>query len=159
MRPNFLVKKAIISSSPSLSTETSSCIVMVIYHFTKRLAFARPVKTPVSLIVDIIFFRNQFYAINFHGTVIVCDIGDGLDSPKASEVVRNFPRISRKEPKYLVECSGELLAVVKCVLKLIGNDEEEKEINLPAYKTEKFEVYRLDFANKKWEEVNSLGDY
>ncbi|PIA56627.1 hypothetical protein AQUCO_00700763v1 [Aquilegia coerulea] len=160
-----LLRKIILSSTPS-SSSCKDYIVMAIHHPKRKLAIARPgdaswttVETPVNLIEDIIFFKNQFYAVNCVGVVMVCDIGDGLDSPKASTVIEKLPKTSYWERKYLVECLGELLLVVKCVLNLNGDYEEEKEIKLPAYQTEKFDVYKLDFTNRKWEQVNSLGEY
>ncbi|KAF5198529.1 hypothetical protein FRX31_011888 [Thalictrum thalictroides] len=117
--------------------------------------------TPVNLFEEVIFFKNQFYAINCVGVVVVCDIGDGLDSPKASILTEELPKSSCfQQNYYLVECWGQLLLVVKSVLDFGYDPDDEKiEMKLPAYKTQKFDVYKLDFSNRKWEQVNSLGEY
>ncbi|PIA56621.1 hypothetical protein AQUCO_00700757v1 [Aquilegia coerulea] len=57
--------------------------------------------------------------------------------------------------RYLVEWLGELLLVIKCVRK----DKDIDWRQLPMYEIEEFELYKLDFTNKKWEEVNNLGEY
>ncbi|PIA56631.1 hypothetical protein AQUCO_00700767v1 [Aquilegia coerulea] len=157
-----LLKKAIISSTPSSESSCcKDCVVMAIHYFMRKVAFARPgdaswttLQLPQDLIDDIIFYKNKFYAVNCLGVVMVFVIGDGLDSPKAT-VIAKLPKTSSKDRKYIVECSGELLVLVKSVLNLNAN----AKTNLPAFKTEKFVVYRLDFTNQNWEEVNSLGEY
>ncbi|KAF5199489.1 F-box skip23-like protein [Thalictrum thalictroides] len=159
-----LLKKVIISSTPSSSKDW---IVMAIYHYHRKLAIARPgdvswttLETPLDYVIDIIFFKNQFYTVNCRGILMVCDIGDDVHSSKACVLTERLPKKTVQENMYLVELLGELLLVIKFVLDLDDReDEDNEEIKLPAYKTEKFEIYKLDFANKKWKEVNSLGEY
>ncbi|KAF5204047.1 hypothetical protein FRX31_006365, partial [Thalictrum thalictroides] len=41
----------------------------------------------------------------------------------------------------------------------LDDDYSEEEKELPLYKTDKFDVYKLDFTERKWEELDSLGEY
>ncbi|PIA56614.1 hypothetical protein AQUCO_00700753v1 [Aquilegia coerulea] len=164
---DVLLRKLVVSSTSSLSKSNSGgsskdCIVMAIHHHWRKLAIARPgdrywatVYTPKNLFEDIIFYKEQFYAVNHRGIVMVCDIGDGQHSPTASMLTQRLPQsmLSHYQVKYLVEWSGELLMVIKTMMK------KRKRKKLPLYKTENFDVYRLDFTERKWEELNNLGKY
>ncbi|KAF5195181.1 hypothetical protein FRX31_015230 [Thalictrum thalictroides] len=163
-----LLRKVIISSTSSLSNSNNKdCIIMAIHHYLKKLAIARPgdtswttVDTPYHFFEDVIFYKEQFYGVNHYGMVMVCDISD-LHNPKATVVMENWLNQNFYQIKYLVEWMGELLLVIKFVLKFFcwDNRQECIEQKRTLYKTEKFEVYKLDFTIKKWEEVTSLGDY
>ncbi|PIA46530.1 hypothetical protein AQUCO_01500225v1 [Aquilegia coerulea] len=168
---DLLLKKVIMSSTPSSSTSTNKdCIVMAIHHYLHKLAIARPgdtswttVDTPYHHFEDIIFYKEQFYGVNIYGMVMVCDITH-LHTPKATVVTENWLKQDKHDyyrKKYLLEWLGELLLVIKVVSRLCDRDDRQEYIEKrqPLYKTEKFEVYKLDFTTKRWEEVNSLGDY
>ncbi|PIA56626.1 hypothetical protein AQUCO_00700762v1 [Aquilegia coerulea] len=161
-----LVDKVILSSTPEFISTSKDCIAMAIHRHGKKLAIARPgdvswttVETPKDhYAADIIFFKEQFYVVTIRGVVMVCDISDGLHTPKASVLTERLPQTSIiDETKYLVELRGELLLVIKFVFD--PDDINDAEDKLSPYKTEKFQVYKLNFTNKKWEEVNSLGEY
>ncbi|PIA55813.1 hypothetical protein AQUCO_00700260v1 [Aquilegia coerulea] len=179
------LKKVILSSTPSeFSTgskrsSSKDCIAMACHYYHKGMAIARPgdaswttVETPIKDYVDdAIFLKGQFYCITGTGILMVCDVRDGLPTPKATELAEKFlTTLNNYQEKYLVEWNGELLLVFKIFLNLLfpnhndGEEEEEEEeveedTKLQEYKTEKFEVFKFDFTNKKWEEVNSLGEY
>ncbi|KAF5194189.1 Ubiquitin-protein ligase protein [Thalictrum thalictroides] len=172
-RDTFL-RKLVVSSTASLSKSNSGsgtsndCIVMAIHHYWKKLAIARPgdrywasVYTPKNYFEDIIFYKEQFYAVNHRGIVMVCNIGDGQHSPAASKVTRRLPEsmLSHYQVKYLVEWCGELLMVIKNVLNLDNYDKKKRRKEIPLYKTGTFHVYKLDFRNREWEELYSLGEY
>ncbi|KAF9600218.1 hypothetical protein IFM89_005042 [Coptis chinensis] len=168
---DWLVRKLVISSPPLSSTSGSSrdCIVMAIHHNHGRLAIARPgdaswttVETPELLAQDIVFYKGQFHTVNLYGAVMVCDIGDDLHSPKASVLMDRFQlekvcgtKLDCSNNTYVVELLRELLLVVKLTTFFYSDGKEEEE----DYKTERFEVYKLDFANKKWDEVKCLGEH
>lgn len=74
---NIFILKAIISTPPSLSS-TGDCIAMAIYHGQRRVAVARPgdaswitFQTPYVVIEDMIFYRGQFYLINYR-CLLIC---------------------------------------------------------------------------------------
>ncbi|PIA56575.1 hypothetical protein AQUCO_00700725v1 [Aquilegia coerulea] len=144
--------KVIISSTPS----SSDCIAIVIQSYSNKLAIARPgdafwttVETPLDWIQDIIFYRNQFYVLSNKGMVMVCNIGDGQQSPKFSVLSDEHEIIHGAAINYLVERLGELLLVSKFV--------DKKDHSY--MKTVRFEVYKLDFASRKWSGLKSLGGH
>ncbi|PIA51961.1 hypothetical protein AQUCO_01000082v1 [Aquilegia coerulea] len=94
-------------------------------------------------------------------TVVVCDIDQSdLHSPTASVCSETWKSTYHyRQKKYLVEWLAELLLVIKYVIDLDEDEEKEKRKELPLYGTEKFKVYKLDFINREWEEVTSLGEY
>ncbi|KAF5183234.1 hypothetical protein FRX31_027181 [Thalictrum thalictroides] len=99
--------------------------------------------------------------------LVVCDIDITTDdaqhrtTPKATVVMESWLELNLYLQIYLVEWMGELLIVLKFVQDFgkTTTEEEREGKQIPLYKTEKFKLYKLDFANKKWEEVNSLGEY
>lgn len=74
-------------------------------------------------------------------------------------------KLKSDEKLYLVEWMGELLLVVKFldttkyIKYVMEEDDYQEHEDMPWYKTTMFKVYRLDFVNKKWDELKSLGDY
>ncbi|PIA56590.1 hypothetical protein AQUCO_00700734v1 [Aquilegia coerulea] len=180
IRRDSFTKKIILSSAGSSESNSGSinkkkCIAMAIHHWKQKLAIARPddaswttVHTPgTTSFVDIIFYKEHFYAVSFFGMIVVCDIDVTNDdplhktTPKASVVTENWLKLNCYKKIYLVEWMGELLLVIKFVedLRKTKTEEDRRRKILPFYKTEKFELYKLDFANKKWEEVNNLEEY
>ncbi|PIA56571.1 hypothetical protein AQUCO_00700724v1 [Aquilegia coerulea] len=143
------VTKVIISSTP---TSSADCIAMAIHLSSNNLAIARPgdefwttVETPLYWIDDIIFYQEQFYTVNVEGKVMVCNIGDGGQSPKFSVLFDDLEKVSCARIRYLVEWLGEILLVEK-----FADD---------SYITHRFKVYKLDFASRKWIELKSLGEH
>ncbi|KAF5194535.1 Prohibitin-2 protein [Thalictrum thalictroides] len=149
---------------------------MVIHHYKQKLAIARPgdtswitVDTPYDVpYVDVIIYKEQFYAVNLFGMLVVCDIDitskDALHrtTPKATVVMEKWlDQLNHHRQIYLVEWMGELLLVLKFLQNFCKNMtlEEWRRKQLPFYKTETFSIYKLDFAKNKWEEVNGLGEY
>ncbi|KAL5719590.1 hypothetical protein ACHQM5_012346 [Ranunculus cassubicifolius] len=105
---------------------------------------------------------------------MLCDIRDGVDHPKASILTGRFQpldfNIDDAKKFYLVEWMGDLLMV----LQLMDLDKLEEFVRMPRAKklVEKmnrsedtllckpkgFKVYRLNFADKKWDELKNLGE-
>ncbi|PIA51962.1 hypothetical protein AQUCO_01000082v1 [Aquilegia coerulea] len=165
----FQIPQIVVSSTPSfINCVSKDYVVMAIHYYKRLLAIARPgdkswitVKTPCHFFEDIIFYKEQFYAVNVHGAVVVCDIDQSdLHSPTASVCSETWKSTYHyRQKKYLVEWLAELLLVIKYVIDLDEDEEKEKRKELPLYGTEKFKVYKLDFINREWEEVTSLGEY
>ncbi|KAL5719594.1 hypothetical protein ACHQM5_012350 [Ranunculus cassubicifolius] len=130
--------------------------------------------TPENLLDDVVYYKEQIYAVNVFGVVMLCDISDGVDHPKASILMGRFQslefNIDDVTKFYLVEWMGDLLMV----LQLMDLDKLEEFVRMPRAKklVEKinrsedtllckpkgFKVYRLNFADKKWDELKNLGE-
>ncbi|PIA24799.1 hypothetical protein AQUCO_26700001v1 [Aquilegia coerulea] len=162
---NCIVHKVILSSTPLI---TKDCIAMAIHHHKRLVAIARPgdpswitIQTPYY-IDDVIFFKNQFYVDTVEGVAMVCDIVDRMASV-LTEVLPVSGIGLQYELKYLVEMSGELLLVVKFLYDYNDHYEDYEEffhdIKDPAYKTDKFEVLRLDILDKKNNCIYYTDDY
>ncbi|KAH7550271.1 hypothetical protein JRO89_XS13G0163700 [Xanthoceras sorbifolium] len=97
----FFIQKFLISSSP-LSTP-KNYIVMVIYGEIGELAYWRPGDKSWNTLKgcqngrysDITYYKDKFYAINYQGQIINCDIRDGSDPDDnnivVAEQVTNMP--------------------------------------------------------------------
>ncbi|KAF5207392.1 hypothetical protein FRX31_003022 [Thalictrum thalictroides] len=129
------------------SSSNCSCdkdiIAMAIHYYEQELAIARPgdaswktLELPVEDVTDdMIFYNKQFYIITYAGVLIVCNIGDDLDSAKLTIVpIKAFGLLCSysesscfEEHKYLVEWLGELVLVIR-VLTDPWDDYENKEV-------------------------------
>ncbi|XP_059647889.1 uncharacterized protein LOC132294150 [Cornus florida] len=97
--------------------------------------------------VEAIFYQGHFYAADNHGVVrrLLFDIEDNSYEEEVVSV-----DIGGTTPhRYLVESpsSSSLMMVVRRFHLQTGE-----------MKTKSFEIFKLDWRNGKWEEVNSLGD-
>ncbi|XP_021803236.1 uncharacterized protein LOC110747260 isoform X2 [Prunus avium] len=113
------IRKFVLSSSPSW---TSNYIVMV--HGFSSLAFCRPgenwikVNLSTPILVDLTYYKGQFYVVDLDGCVSVCEIEDGANQAKLRVVAPNFPKepfgpmMKSRKLIYLVESAGALLLVL-----------------------------------------------
>ncbi|KAF6157628.1 hypothetical protein GIB67_037201 [Kingdonia uniflora] len=105
------INKAALSVNP---TYTSNYVLMIIYGFGSQLAFFRPgdnAWTPIGkkgAFFDIVYFKDEFYAVTQDGEVFACDIHH--PHPKLRRVAPPSPK-DRTTDIYLVESLGELLQV------------------------------------------------
>ncbi|OMO77327.1 hypothetical protein CCACVL1_15081 [Corchorus capsularis] len=159
------VNKAIISSSPA-SSSSSNCFVSVIYTRHRALAYCklggkiwRPIKFAGSIdktcdgFTDAIYHKGRLYALHDSGKIYTSDLTalyPVMTEFIASPPPRHFNKQLSTEVCYLVESGGELLLVYRM------KDNTQTRIG---YRTRMFEVYSLDFSNKKWIPVTSLGEY
>ncbi|XP_042485857.1 F-box protein At2g26160-like isoform X1 [Macadamia integrifolia] len=143
---DFFILKVVLSSSPS----NPDYISIAIYSDWGKLAIARSgdevwttIPSEWFAFTDVIYYKEQFYAINWNGEVVSCDVGA---HPKTTLITT--PARESYGQKYLVECSGELLQVIR---EVIFEDAPHKTIW--------FSVFKLDFYKKLWVEIKSLGDH
>ncbi|XP_050147593.1 F-box protein At2g26160-like [Malus sylvestris] len=151
---DFLVRKFVLSSSPSCSSDYT-----VMIHSWERLAFCRPgigdqqwnvlMKSEKEdhLYFDITYYKGKFYAVDAYGTILVCEIEDPMQArtrvivPKLPEEL-GFPFLCEKE--YLVESAGALLLVTRSFIP-----------------TFEFRVFEVPLSNGDWSDdarVKSLGN-
>ncbi|PIA52856.1 hypothetical protein AQUCO_01000610v1 [Aquilegia coerulea] len=168
------ISKAILSHNPSW---TSDYVVMLLYrvYYGKDgdtdsfLAILKPGDTywtRVSVdhkfkpLIDIIYYKDQFYAISCSGIVVFCDINSTKPSVKrvASSPNRNIGRevnIAGESCQafiqaFLVESSGDLLCVAR-TLKLRPNQHSSSIGG--------FQIYKLQTKGWRWIELNTLGGH
>ncbi|KAL6217462.1 hypothetical protein ACLB2K_010679 [Fragaria x ananassa] len=155
---NF-ISKFVISSSPSWALD-----YVVMYATSMNLQFCRPglgidwtkinpSSTPQLVerfcISDLLFYKGQFYVVDFKGCVLVCDIQNPMQT-QTRMVSAGIPkellgRTRNNDKTYLVESAGVLLVVVCST-----NDEW----------TMSYRVFEVPFSNdKSWSEseVKNLG--
>ncbi|PIA51768.1 hypothetical protein AQUCO_01100561v1 [Aquilegia coerulea] len=107
-------------------------------------------------ICDVTYYNGKFYAVNFSGNVVVVENLDSPD-PYAETVIYDEDHCNR--PSYLTESSGDLLRVIRIVEPLHPTKTFRLVKPLQPTKTLRFVVMKLDFEQKKWLEVKSLGDH
>ncbi|CAK9135119.1 unnamed protein product [Ilex paraguariensis] len=167
------VRKAALSSEPLKNTnnhESNECVVMAVFSGAFTLAFARPgdkawtkVPMPQHLCLDVIYYKDQFHAINSEGDLVVCDIGD---QNLRTRVIAAGPKGNGNFPdKYLVESMGDLLLVARALTFWIpGSKMKKEDYKLPHW-TSKLAVFKLEQNTQegsiyryRWVEVNDLGN-
>ncbi|OIT31887.1 hypothetical protein A4A49_09271 [Nicotiana attenuata] len=168
------IRKAVLSASPS---HTSDYLLMVIdvkfirfwrsgdLRWTK-IYWEEGTHFPYS---DIVYFNGHFYALDFTGCIVVCDVTG--PEPNKRHVVAQLPfylRHSRGQT-YILESLGSLFVVVRngCLPRLPEDDfdripltfiqQVENEENL-IHGTLQFIVYRVDLAAGQGTQTRELGD-
>ncbi|PIA49843.1 hypothetical protein AQUCO_01300529v1, partial [Aquilegia coerulea] len=147
---NFL-KKAVLSANPTIDP---NYVVMAIYGPHARLAFCKPgdkMWTPLlhcsySSIEDVIYFKDQFYAVGFYGIIYSCDVTQ--PQPKVVTIAAAPTYQVFGVRKYLVDSFGDLLQISR---RIIYPDDEP-------YYTSGFEVFRLEQSTVKWSKIKDIGD-
>lgn len=137
--------KTAVSFSESVSEDFS---VMAIYGSCRDLAYYRKgdkvwttIDTPGTTYGDIIYYRNNFYGVNYRGQIMICH-----HSNRPREVAKMPISIFEKNRMqlYLVESGGELLVVSR----LWGEDEV----------THTFNVFKVDLSTNTWSSTTDLGN-
>lgn len=152
---DYFIKKVVLSSSPGMDT---GFFALAILNQTGDLAYCRNgdncwrlIEGLLSYCEDVIFFKGSFYAVDKYGTIMVCDLRGY--TPKISIV--ETPRQLGGDMQYLVGLGDELLLVTRYLdLEL---DFEPSRQNL-IFRTNRFEVFRLDASGLQWERILNLGD-
>ena len=181
--PRAFVPKAVVMSDSKKNKDKDG--VALIYGSRKKLAFRRyrdgrfmgldGAHQPYH---DIICYDNVVCALSDIGSVEVWDFSRSFPT-KVMDMTPSFPlktanfgrsfRDLYSSHFYLVESCGELLFVVRFIGEFVDGDgkpvreadlldDEDIQPKICPYKTLLFHVYRLDRHQKKWEEMESLGD-
>ncbi|PON95212.1 hypothetical protein TorRG33x02_091040 [Trema orientale] len=146
------VIKALITGDPLINPNDSTIIVsygekheLACIRYGKDTTW-RKIEGEHRGIQDMVYYMNQFYAVDFVGSLVSFDPCYGtikLIAPPIEEVYH--ATIWR----YLVESCGELLLVKRYISLLEG---------VRPRVTRKFRVFKFDFSSARWIEVKSLGD-
>ncbi|KAL3837922.1 hypothetical protein ACJIZ3_022513 [Penstemon smallii] len=166
------VIKAVMSSNPQNNCN-EDCFILAIYGECSVLAFARPrdeiwtnIEVTSRSFDDVIYYKENFYAVDCHGDVFVCDINNE-NGPKATPIARTPNKFCDMFHKYLVESSGILLLVIRVGKGEYFGNENEKDIDRPFYYTVGFYIFKLEECHGersshnypyKMTRVDSLGD-
>ncbi|PIA64852.1 hypothetical protein AQUCO_00100370v1 [Aquilegia coerulea] len=158
-RENVLAEKMCefyIYKSVMFSEFPSKGVVIVIYGFSRRLAYCRPGKDkkwiPLkgddnSNFEDVILHQGKFYAVQDDGNVYVLG-GIGSSSPSV-ELVLSEPYRYMYYKKHLVECKGDLFLVSRIRNPLEPGDEE-------AHLTTGFDIKKIDLSGPSWVSVDNI---
>ncbi|KAK3026415.1 hypothetical protein RJ639_041427 [Escallonia herrerae] len=155
---NFLleyVHRMALSASPAA---TRDYLGMVTHGFAASLGFWRPGDVSWTAVdrwelymYDITYYKDKLYAVDVHGSVIVCDING--PNPTQVNLVSSPPDgflPLRNEQLYLLGWLNSTLLVVSrkgVQLTDAGN-----------YGTTIFRAFQLDLRYKRWSEIINLGN-
>ncbi|KAK2988915.1 hypothetical protein RJ640_026183 [Escallonia rubra] len=149
------VHRMVLSASPAARRDY---LVMVTHGFAASLGFWRPGDASWTAvdrwewyIYDISYYEDKLYAVDVHGSIIVCEVNG--PNPTQINLVSSPPDgllPLRNEQLYLLGWLNNTLLVVSrkgVQLTDAGN-----------YGTTTFQVFQLDLRDKKWSEINNLGN-
>ncbi|KAF5188582.1 F-box skip23-like protein [Thalictrum thalictroides] len=144
------LNKVVLSANP---TSNSNYIAIAIYSRYCRLAFFKPgnknwisFNTNHELFEDVIYYNDQFHAINYFGEVFTCDVNPS--NPVVSKIIERPSVNPYADKRYLVESNGGLLQILKTLKNEVGSARN--------FLTGEFKVYRLDPVELKWLETKNL---
>ncbi|XP_056165682.1 uncharacterized protein LOC115687474 isoform X2 [Syzygium oleosum] len=182
---NFFVHCIALSGDPTLVNQNSWAALCYDLR-ANRLAFCKVhdkswtvLQDQPTRYVDILIHKEQLYAVDFTGRVIICD----LCSPENLVIVQP-ESVSGPRRRYLVELRGALLMVCAPMDNVVNLAEEEEENFYEAlldsdhsviydsedggrgplhmeYKNRAlwFHVFELDEVERRLVKVNNLGNY
>jgi len=152
MRDCFL-KKIAISSDPL----NNNFVAMAILRYNDELAYYKDGDLSwtffpdVGYIEDVVYYKEQFYALSTDGVIAVCDVNCELPSVSVNLNFRPPEQPIYCQVNRLVNSGDdELLMVVRhCNTDVrMGN----------GFGTLQFDVYRMNWSGPSWDRVENLGD-
>ncbi|XP_059460753.1 F-box protein SKIP23-like [Corylus avellana] len=161
MRDSF-IKKVVLSSAP---LKNKNFIALAILHRFNILVYCKSGDQSWSFVhvarfpwEDVIYYNDLFYTVDKNGAIAVCDLNGA--SPTVS-VIRP-PLQLGGGLQYLVNSGDdELLLVTRYVVHVdLQRDDTDPYVSCVfyCYKTVRFEVFRMNWSEPRWERVTSLGD-
>lgn len=182
---NFFIQRIALSGDPTLVNQ-NSWAAMCYDLRANRLAFCKVhdkswtvLQDQPSRYVDFLIHKEQLYAVDFTGRVIICD----LSSPENLVIVQP-ESVSGPRRRYLVELRGALLMICAPMDNVVNLPEEEEENFYEAlldsdysviydpedggrgpvhmqYKNRAlwFHIFELDEVEQRFVKVNNLGNY
>lgn len=166
--PDFYIAKIVLSTDPT----KEDCIAMAICGELRHLAFCivgedkncantwiplQHQESKTTTYKDVVYWRDQFYAVNRSGGLVLCDLASSTSPPEVKVVFESpASKIDPFAHKYLAvdPVNGELLMILRHIEDCTGKDDEDSF----RYRTTKFEVYRLKEEKKDWEKVKGIGN-
>ncbi|XP_068638702.1 F-box protein SKIP23-like [Aristolochia californica] len=148
--PIELLSKVVLSSPPTSAVDRNFIAAAIC---GQMLAFWKPgeetwnpLDCDVENIEDIIYHKEQFYAVDNFGKVLVCDLASPI--PDATEFAPRPNPVPIVRTRYLVESSeGDLLQVERSIV--VGEKTD--------YETIGFEVFKLcSNDGPRWSRITDL---
>ncbi|KAM7263616.1 hypothetical protein ACFE04_001299 [Oxalis oulophora] len=162
----YYISKVVASTDPwdsKANCYNKNCVIMVIYGLIGKLAFVKlgrktwiDVQMPSRSYCDITFYKGNFYAVDWHEHLYICDINHG--APTVTPIA-HVPKweYDYYSTKYLVESSGALLMLCKTTRGEDDLDEDYDEVNdVKTGFTEHFEVLKLVKKKKTRKNKNGI---
>ena len=156
-----LVHKFIIFKEPAESDHGLSFLVFAIFSPENRLAFARPGRDEWTIFTnpnnlefkDVARLQGQIWGLCDNGLLVRFEF-EGTQLLEV--VVIAYPPEDAKEHQklYLVESQENLYGVFRYRKSLQGFFWRRR-----SYKTTDFSVFKFNFSDSEWEEVNDLEDH
>ncbi|XP_062163208.1 F-box protein SKIP23-like [Alnus glutinosa] len=149
------IKKVVFSSSPL----SNNFVALAIINQCDILAYCKKGDLTWTLIPrtmfcceDAIYYNDLFYVVDKHGAVAVCDVNGA--SPIVSIIK---PQLQMGgDHQYLVNSGDDELLLVTRYVDVQYDDVDPNKI--VSYKTARFEVFRMNWSEPRWERIRSLGD-
>lgn len=151
------VVKVVLSSNPWVENKDNhnSCVVAAMYGQFNALAFARlgddgwiDIHVRSRRYEDIVLHKDKLYAVDCHGSILVSDLDDKIDSGPTKTQITPIPDgMEDWIQKCLVESSGDLLLVSHGhdATTIESQDHEHRESWI--FYTVKFMVMKLEESN------------
>lgn len=146
-----------------LSDNSNSPQVMIIFGGTQRLACARPgdldwnpINTWNSPFVDLIYCKDQFYAINLRHQIHAFNVDGGDDNIIGRQVAAAPEGLINMFIHYIYLVESDSDGVLWVVARKGG---QFRECGDPlGYETWGFQVLEVNLSSNKWKEINNLGN-
>ena len=104
--------------------------------------------------VDVVYYNGLFYGMDDHGVIAVCDINGA--SPMVSFIRQPllFHLQIGADMLCLVNSGDDELLLARRYVSLKFYDDGDLE----SFKTVRFEVFRMNWSEQRWDRVTNLGD-
>ncbi|XP_074289801.1 putative F-box protein At5g55150 [Silene latifolia] len=168
----FLTKLIVLKVSQN--DHRHEFVIMIIYDFHRRLAFARhgdPSWTSVLIkettsvrIFDVVAMDNHVYAIYDDAAIAYWEIKEffGFELVKPMDYLPGDPETFNdlyidQIKVYLIQSNTDLLMVLRSKVHVSNADNTNYDYDI-VYRTNDFEIFKLNHIDKDWENVEDLGD-
>lgn len=143
-------------------------VIAILGEYCSPVAYARtgdktwssiPASETYKSVVDVVQFGSQTLFLYQRGAVGCCDMSTMTVMeylPQPQGILDNVGLFRL----YLLDSFGDLIMVARHKMEVLNEDPDAVEgwdLDV-CYRTIDFKVYKLNFGNKIWEEVNDLGD-
>ncbi|KNA05352.1 hypothetical protein SOVF_191150 [Spinacia oleracea] len=145
-------------------------VIAILGEYCSPVAYARtgdktwssiPASETYKSVVDVVQFGSQTLFLYQRGAVGCCDMSTMTVMeylPQPQGILDNVGLFRL----YLLDSFGDLIMVTRHKMEVLNEDPDPDAVEGwdldVCYRTIEFKVYKLNFGNKIWEEVNDLGD-
>ncbi|CAI0462593.1 unnamed protein product [Linum tenue] len=183
---NFFEKKYLKRVVMSVEPTSEECIVMAIRWdgYDDRLTFCKPTEIEAGWklvpheeengippgkigFVDVVFWRDRFYALDWGGRILVCDFSANPHHPILSFLLDFPPNVycyGKADNQYLVVCPATVTGDDDDQLMMVSRFTEMMDIDhqldngeaaTKTYCTDKFKVFKMKKDASGWDEPST----